>query len=424
MTTRLYNARILTMREGEAIFLGEVHTSGSRITYVGPATGTSAPFDEEIDCGGGLLMPGFKNAHTHSGMSLLRSLADDKPLQAWLEDDIFPVEARLTEDDIYWTTQLSALEYLTSGITACFDMYLTPQSVQRAMRDLGFRCCQVGGMNDFSQDITWLEQMYLTGNRPDDTQSYQFGFHAEYTTCERNMRAIAALAHKYEAPVWCHAAETVAEVQGCRERYGMTPLVLLEHMGLFDYGGGIYHGIHMTEADYDVCLRHGLTVVTCPGSNTKLASGICPVSEYRRQGIPLAIGTDGPASNNALDFFREMYLVAGLAKLHVGDAAVLDATEVLRMATVGGAQAMRLKDCETLAPGQQADIILIDLRQPNMQPVNNIEKNIVYSGTKQNVAMTMIAGRVLYRNQRFAPAIDVDTIYNKVEEIRELRIKN
>lgn len=417
MKLRLFNARILTMREGEDIFNGEIHIEDSRVTHIGrPAE--RGTFDMEKDCRGNLLMPGFKNAHTHSGMSVLRSLADDLPLNDWLTKAIFPVEARMTDEDIYYMSQLSALEYLTSGITACFDMYLTPESVAKAMNDMGFRCCQVGGMNDFSQDIEWLERMYLTGNEPDSLQSYIFGFHAEYTTCMENLKAIAALAHKYHAPVYTHACETAAEVEGCRQRYGMTPVQLLASVGLFDYGGGIYHGVHMSEEDYRIMKEKGLYVVTNPGSNTKLASGIAPITEYLRRGIPVAIGTDGPASNNCLDFFREMFLVAGLAKLHDNDAAALDARQVLRMATVNGAAAMGLKDCDVLAPGKKADIIMIDLHQPNMQPINNIEKNLVYSGSKLNVKMTMIDGRILYEDGRFCCGVEPEDVYAKVEAIR------
>lgn len=418
MKLRLFNARILTMKDGEDIFWGEIQITDSRITYIGKET-EGGSFDRETDCHGNLLMPGFKNAHTHSGMSVLRSLADDLPLNEWLTKAIFPVEAKMTSEDIYYMSQLSVLEYLTSGITACFDMYLTPESVAKAMDDMGFRCCQVGGMNDFSQDINWLERMYLTGNEPDSLQSYIFGFHAEYTTCMENMKAIAALAHKYHAPVYTHACETVAEVEGCKERYGMTPVQLLDSVGLFNYGGGIYHGVHMSEEDYQVMTEKGLYVVTNPGSNTKLASGIAPVTEYLRRGIPVAIGTDGPASNNCLDFFREMFLVAGLAKLHDNDAAALDARQVLTMATVNGANAMGLTDCDILAPNKKADIIMIDLNKPNMQPINNIEKNIVYSGSKQNVKMTMINGRILYQDGEFLCGIKPEEVYAKVNEIKE-----
>lgn len=434
MTIRFHNARILTMNAGEEIYLGELHVTDSRITYVGPSATPSpaAPLAAvefpatagadsviDIDCHGNLLMPGFKNAHAHSGMSMLRSLADDKPLHAWLNEDIFPVEARLTGEDIYWASQLSVLEYLTSGITACFDMYMEQEHVARAMDDMGFRCVQTGGVNDFSKDVRWIDYMYNKYNQPGSLQSYQLGFHAEYTTNMDNLKAIGSVVQKNHAPLYVHACETKEEVEGCVERYGKTPVAFLDSLGFFDYGGGIYHGVHMSEADYEVMQRRGLYVVTNPGSNTKLSSGIAPITEYLRRGIPVAIGTDGPASNNCLDFFREMFLVTGLAKLREHDASALDAREVLTMATVNGARAMHLSECETLSVGQKADIIMLDLWQPNMQPLNNIAKNIVYSGSKQNVCMTMIDGRILYQNGKFANGIDPATIYRKVEEIKQ-----
>lgn len=418
MKIRLYNARILTMVEGEKIFCGEIHVEDSRITYVG-AEKKDGCFDREIDCEGNLLMPGFKNAHAHSGMSVLRSLADDLPLDEWLHKDIFPVEAKMTADDVYYMSQLSALEYLTSGITACFDMYLDNIAMAKAMDAMGFRCVQVGGVNDFSDDITKIERMYNTLNEPGSLQSYMLGVHAEYTTSKANLAIISEIVQRLKAPLYIHACETKAEVEGCVERYGMTPVQFLDSMGLFNYGGGIYHGVHMSEEDFRVMKDKHLYVVTNPGSNTKLASGIAPVTEYVRRGIPVAIGTDGPASNNCLDFFREMFLVAGLAKLHDNDAAALDAREVLRMATVNGAKAMHLDDCDVLAVGKKADIIMIDLMQPNMQPINNIEKNLVYSGSKQNVKMTMINGKVLYEDGRFSCGVNPVDIYNKVAQIKE-----
>ncbi len=418
MKTRLYNARILTMNEGETIFTGEIHIEDSRITYVGSET-VQASWDKEIDCKGNLLMPGFKNAHAHSGMSVLRSLADDKPLQNWLTEDIFPVEGRMTADDIYHMSQLSALEYLTSGITACFDMYLDNPAMAKSMDDMGFRCVQVGGVNDFSDDITKIERMYLSLNEPGSLQSYQLGLHAEYTTGMDNLKRISEIANRLKAPIYTHACETEAEVEGCKERYGMTPVQLLDSVGMFNYGGGIFHGVHMSEEDFKVMKERGLYVVTNPGSNTKLASGIAPITEYVKRGIPVAIGTDGPASNNCLDFFREMFLVAGLAKLHDKDAAALDAREVLKMATVNGSRAMLLHDCETLSAGQKADIIMINLNMPNMQPINNIEKNLVYSGSKINVKMTMIDGKILYQDGVFFVGRSPEDIFNKVEEIKQ-----
>ena len=412
------------MQPEEDIFFGEIIVENDRILEVRrvlpgkemPGPSANGGFDEAIDCAGNLLMPGFKNAHTHSGMSVLRSLADDLPLQEWLNDSIFPREAKMTAEDIYYASQLSVLEYLTSGITACMDMYLQPEPIAKAMDDVGMRCCQVGAMNDFSQDIGLLERMLLNGNEADSLQSYMLGFHAQYTISEENLKSIAALAHKYHAPVYCHACETESEVRYSIDKYGVPPLVHLDSLGIFDYGGGIYHGVHVTEEEMQIIKKRGIYVITNPASNTKLASGIAPVTDYVRRDIPVAIGTDSPASNNCLDFFREMFLVTGLAKLREHDAAAMDARTVLRMATVNGARAMHLADCETLSPGQKADMIMLDLHQPNMQPLNNIQKNIVYSGSKQNVLLTMINGRILYQNGKFADGIDVERIYSHVSQ--------
>ena len=427
MNIRFFNARILTMEEGKDLFLGEIWIKNERIIYVGDGInadnvceepgGSNIVWDLEIDCNGNLLMPGFKNAHTHSGMTLLRSYADDLPLNEWLNHQIFPVEAKMTAEDIYHLSKLAVLEYLTSGITAVFDMYLTPLSIADAFDDLGMRCVQVGAVNNFSQSLELVEEMYEKLNQKSPLQSYILGFHAEYTCSKELLKGIAALAHKYKAPVFTHLAETEGEVAGCIERYGMTPMAFLDSLGIFDYGGGGYHCVHMTPEDIAIMKKHNLYAVTNPASNAKLASGIAPISDFLEAGVKVAIGTDGPASNNCLDMFREMFLVTGLAKLREKDAAAVDAMEVLKMATVNGAHAMGLKDADVLAPGKLADMIMIDLNQPNMQPVNNIPKNLVYSGSKQNVIMTMIHGKILYEKGNFFVADKPETIYQKAGEI-------
>ena len=429
MNYRFYHAKILTM-ETTAIMEGELWVQDDKILYVGEGGDAAAIcqslsiesilWDREIDCGGNLLMPGFKNAHTHSAMTFLRSYADALPLQDWLFKQVFPMEAKLDGEMIYHLTKLAVLEYLTSGITSIFDMYLTPETTARACVEMGMRCVQVSGISgqdNFEQSLRQMEERYHTLNELDPLHSYFIGFHAEYTCSKTLLEQVAAMAHKYKAPVFTHLSETKAEVDGCKERYGMSPVKLLDSLGMFDYGGGGYHCVWLDEGDMDIFAKRGLSVVTNPGSNTKLASGIAPISAYLKRGINVAIGTDGPASNNCLDMFREMFLVTGLAKLKEQDAAAVDALEVLKMATVNGAKAMSLLDTDVLAAGKQADVIMIDLHQPNMQPLNHIPKNIVYSGSKQNVKMTMIRGRILYENGQFANKIDEKEIYGKANEI-------
>ena len=427
MNIRLYNARILSMEENRDIFFGEVWVKNDRIVYAGDGADTDSIYqklqipcliwDREIDCEGNLLMPGFKDAHTHSGMTLLRSYADDLPLNDWLNQQVFPVEAKLTDEDIYELTKLAVLEYLTSGITAVFDMYLTPYSIYKAFDEMGMRGVQVGGVNNFSQSPELLEEYYLKLNGKSPLQSFMLGFHAEYTCSRELLLKISEIAHKYKAPVFTHLSETKAEVEGCRERYGMTPVAFLDSLGMFDYGGGGYHCVHVTEEDIAIMKKRGMYAVSNPGSNTKLASGIAPITQFLKAGVPVALGTDGPASNNCLDMFREMFLVTGLAKLKEEDAAAVDAMEVLKMATVNGAHAMGLGEADVIAEGKLADLIMIDLKTPNMQPLNNIAKNIVYSGSKINVKMTMIGGRILYENGSFLIDEKPEDIYEKANEI-------
>ena len=429
MRTRFFNARILTMEPGKDIFVGEVWVVEDRIKFVGTEEEALKYcdthkeeiliWDREIDCKGNLLMPGFKNAHTHSAMTLMRSSADDLPLSDWLNNAIFPIEAKMTGEDIYHLSKIAVLEYLTSGITSIFEMYLTPFTVADAMADTGMRCVQTSCVNNFSQSVELLEEYYNKINGRDPYNSFILGIHAEYTASKELLEKCVDLVRKYKAPFWAHIQETEDETKGCIERYGMTPIELFDSMGLFEYGGGGYHVVWTNEKDREIMKKRGLYAVTNPASNAKLASGIAPISEYLEAGIPVAIGTDGPASNNCLDMFREMFLVTALSKLRNMDASSIDAAEVLKMATVNGARAMGLNDADYLAEGKLADIIMLDMNQPNMQPINNIVKNIVYSGSKSNVVMTMIGGIIRYENGKFNIGVEPEELYKKAEEIKK-----
>lgn len=418
MNIRIYNARILTMEEGRDIFEGELHVEGNRITYVGQNLPvTDKAWDHEINANGNVIMPGFKNAHTHSAMTFLRSYADDLPLLDWLNEQVFPMEAKLTADDIYHLSKLAIMEYLTSGITANFDMYLTPDTIAKASEECGYRTVMTGGLNNFSQSFDDLERWLNEYNDPDDLVTFQLGFHAEYTNSKENLERLAALVQKYQVPITAHSSESKSEVEGCIERYGVTPTALFNKLGMFDYGGTFYHCIHMTDEDIAIMAEKGVYAVTNPGSNMKLASGIARIEDMLEAGVKIAIGTDGPASNNCLDMFREMFLVTALAKIKGNNAAALSADHVLKMATVNGAHCMGLKEADILAEGKFADLIMIDLHQPNMQPINNIEKNIVYSGSKQNVKMTMVNGKILYEDGQFFIGTPAEDIYKKANEI-------
>ncbi len=429
MNIRFYNGKILHTKENHSFEIseGELWVKGNKIVYLGDGKDLDGvyqrldePFiiwDREIDARGYVIMPGFKNAHTHSAMTFLRSFADDMPLKDWLYNQIFPREAKLMPGDIRHLCKLGIMEYLTSGITANFDMYLNPMEIAEASAECGFRTVQTSGLNDFTRSLSLLEEDYRIVNEMSELTTFLLGFHGEYTTRRALMEGVAKLAEKLKSPVWLHNSETEKEVKECRGRYGMTPTQITEALGMYAYGGGGYHCIYFEEKDFEIFRNRGLTAVTNPSSNLKLASGTAPTARFLEEGISMAIGTDGPASNNALDMFREMFLVTGLAKVRERDAAAVPAEEVLYMATAGGARAMELSDCDSLEEGKFADLILIDLNQPNMQPENDFVKNIVYSGSKSNVALTMVNGRILYEKGEFFIGIDPKEVYAKVNEI-------
>lgn len=393
----------------------DVYVDGNKIAAIGDF---DIKADTTYDLNGNLLMPSFKNAHTHSAMTFARSYADDLPLAPWLNEKIFPMEAKLSGRDIYYLSRLAFLEYLTSGITACFDMYYFPEDIARASVDAGFRTVMCGAVNNFKESVDLIEKYYNRYNNYDELISYKLGFHAEYTTSKDIMKGISDLSQKYQAPVFMHSSETKSEVESCIERYGKSPTRLFDELGLFNYGGGAYHSVWVTDEDLEIYKKHGIWAVINAGSNCKLASGIALVSKMLDMELNLAIGTDGPSSNNALDMFREMFLIAALQKINDKDAASTDANEILKMATIGSAHCMGLYDCDVIDKGKIADLIVIDLQRPNMQPINNITKNIVYSGSKENVKMTMINGKILYENGKFLNT-DIEKIYSETQAVIE-----
>ena len=397
---------------------GELWTENDRISYIGPAkTPSGEKFDREIDCKGNLLMPGLKNAHTHSAMTFSRSLADEYCLNDWLHKAIFPREAKLISEHVYWFSKLAYADYLAGGITACFDMYFHKEDNAKAAVETGFRHVFCGAANDYG-GFEDLERFYNELNSYDPLISFIYGFHAEYTTCEDNLKFMSELAHKYKAPVFAHISETAEEVAGCRERYGVTPAVLFEKLGIYDFGGGGFHCVWFTDEDREIFKKRGLWSVFNACSNLKLASGITPVHKFVKDGMNIAIGTDGAGSNNALSMFREMYLDCVLSNVETKNAAAVDPFTILKAGTSGGALCMGLTDCDVLDAGKKADIIMIDMNKPSMQPENNIVRNIVYSGDNSVVKMTMIDGKILYEDGKFN-TLDLDEVIRECNKFRK-----
>lgn len=414
------DARIMTVDPIVSISRGDLLVEGNRIKRIGKDLEADDHDHRIIDCHGNLLMPGFKNGHAHSAMPFARSCSDGYVLWDWLNKVIFPMENTLQPGDIKELSKLAFLEYLTTGITADFDMYLNPEESAQAAKEFGMRSVVLIQPAGYPERYAAYRDRYFNGHMKDGLVTYQLGFHAEYTTPAEDLKKTADLAHEYKLPVYTHCNETLRDVYSCIQRNrSMRPIEYLDGFGMFDYGGGIFHGVYLSESELTIMHDRNVGLVTNPGSNCKLASGIAHLLYYIDKGILIGLGTDGPGSNNGLSMFYEMRLATVLQKLQNGDPTALDALDVIRMATCNSARIMRLDESIDLKPGQLADIVMIDLERPSMRPFNDIARNLVFSGEKDCVKMTMIDGRILYMDGHFYINEDVDGIYEKCQKITD-----
>ena len=422
MQYRFYNARILTP---DGIIHGELRTEGDRITRVSPvSTLDYRDWDREIDLGGDLIVPSFKNAHTHSPMTFLRSRAEDMPLKDWLYKQVFPAEAKLTDEDCYYFTRLAVAEYYSGGTTYCCEMYGHTKAVAQAFADTGFGAYIGSGIFDFDggyDEITKHAEKLKKEIDALPRVRYALAMHAQYTCGDETLKAVADLSKAFGLSVMTHLSETEDEVASCKEKYGISPVRLLAEKGVFDLGGTGFHCVHVDDEDVRIMKSLNVGAVTCPCSNLKLASGIAPLKKLLDAGLKLGVGTDGAASNNALDMFRETYLVTVLQKYLLGDAAAASAKSVYAAATDGAA--FGLEGADGLYVGARADMAVIDLSAPNMQPLNDVANNLVYAGGRHNVKMTVSGGRIVYENGELLYGEDYGALLEKCNAAAE-RIKS
>ncbi len=417
---RFYNGPVLSLREGLELKNEEVWIKDGKICYTGEKPDILPEFEREVNLDGKLLMPGFKNCHTHSAMSAFRSYADGLELGEWLFGKIIPLEQKLTPQNIYTFTKLSILEYLSSGITSIFDMYFELDAFVAACTECGMRASICGAIGADAPDYSRVLREYEKYNNVSELITYNLGFHAEYTANRELMEYISELSKSLKAPVFTHMSETKSEVEGCIERHGLTPPALFESIGLFDNGGGVFHGVWLSDEDIDILKRRNVAVVSCAGSNLKLRSGVAPLTKLKDKGVRICVGTDGPASNNALDIFREMYLAALLPEITIKGTPILQAEDILLAATKNGAELL-FPDADCIKVGKCADLVVIDMKRPSMQPEHNIVRNLVYSGSKDCVYMTVIDGKILYENGEFFINESPEEIYKRAKkELKEI----
>jgi len=355
-----------------------------------------------------VLLPGLVNAHTHAAMNLFRGVADDVPLARWLEDHIWPREAKfVTPDFVYDGTLLAAAEMLRGGITCCNDMYFFPDAAARAFLEAGMRAMLGLVVLDFPTPYAADPDGYLQAGlavrdarKHERRLSFALAPHAPYTVGDAAFEKIVMYAHQLDLPIETHLQETADEVEQSRERHGATPLARLHRLGATGPDFIAIHGVHLTAEDIDLLATHGGHVVHCAASNMKLGSGIAPVAALIAKGVNIALGTDGAASNNRLDLFAEMRLAALLAKVATHDAATLPAQVALRAATLGGAQALGLdRTLGSLVAGKEADVVAVDLSEIDATPCYDPLSHLVHVLGRDAVTDVWVGGRRVVENR-------------------------
>ncbi len=361
-------------------------------------------FEMTLDGRDKLALPGFVNAHTHLAMVLLRGYSDDRNLQEWLEQDIWPAERKLTEEDVYWASLVGIAEMLRSGTTTFSDMYFFMDAVAQAVKESGMRALLSYGIiapqpGEKAQRELSITERFLRDwhTRAEGRIRVAVGPHAPYTCCNEVWRDATALAMQYNTLIHTHLQETRTEVSDSLKQYQKSPTERLESLGVFQAKTVVAHGVHLSDSDVRTLVERGVGLAHCPTSNLKLGSGIAPIKKYREMGLRVGIGTDGPASNNNLDMLEELRLAALLAKRE--NPTALPAAEVLRMATSEGAQALGLEGVGHLAEGFQADIILVDMQSAHWQPGHNPVSDLVYAAQASDVTTVIIAGRVVMKDR-------------------------
>ena len=392
-----------------------VGVKDGRIAHVGTAE-PKEDFGSVYRGQGKLLMPAFYNAHTHSAMTLLRGYAENMNLQDWLNTKIFPFEAKMVGSDIYTGVKLAMAESIRSGIVSSTDMYYWLDDAGRAVAEAGCKmnmsnavlCFDDSAFEDLPAYKIACDAYKNWHGAADGRILTDLALHGEYTSTEKVAKGLAALAKEQSVHLHIHAAETKSEAAECKvRRSGRTDIEYLADCGLLDVPATLAHCVWIEESDMDIIREKGATVATCPVSNMKLASGIADVPKMLEKGCRVAVGTDGVSSNNSLDLLADAKTMALAARVKAMDPAVLTPQQVLYAMTRAGALSQGRDDCGLVKEGFKADLVVMDIDTPNMQPVHDVLNNVVWSGSNANVVLTMCDGRVLYKDGEFM-TIDVE----------------
>lgn len=419
------NADIITMKDNHVEVLKNAYlgVNGSIIDYLS----TEEPkekYDVEKDMSGKLLSPGLINCHTHASMTLLRGRGSDLPLHEWLFNYMFPVEAKMTAEDIKAGTELAVLEMIRTGTTSFSDMYIFPETTIKVVGEAGLKCSVDRYMQSFSLEETYEEngrgresiELYQKYHNSYDGRIHvDFSIHAEYTCNEMMVRKYSEDCKKLGARMHIHLSETKSEHDACKEKYGKTPAQWFNDLGTFENPTFAAHCVWVEEEDIDIFKEKNVSVVHNPSSNMKLGSGFAPIPKMIEKGINVTLGTDGAASNNNLDMFEEMHLASIIHNGYHLDPTLMKAETVFLMATKNGALLQGREDTGVLEVGKKADIIALDLIRPHLTPNFDTIALMTYAVQGSDVVMTMVDGKILYENGIYY-TIDPDRVYEDVRE--------
>lgn len=398
---------ILTWDEELKLFSqGEIVIENSWITYLGPRRERPAEnFGRVIAARDSLVIPGFINTHTHAAMTLFRGYADDLSLQEWLQNKIWPAEAKLKREDIYWGTLLAIAEMLKGGTTCFADMYFHMEEVARACMESGIRASlaqgligldKIKGALGLKQSRSLVQNWH---NKGEGRITIMLGPHAPYTCPPAYLHKVGELAGELQVPIHIHLAETRGEVEESRQNYGKTPVELVNEIGLLEHNLLAAHCVHLSAEEIELLAAKNVAVAHNPGSNLKLGSGVAPVAELLQKRALVSLGTDGAASNNNLDLLEEMRLAALLQKGLREDPTVIPAETAFKMATLNGARALFLPaEVGQLKAGAKADLAVLKLNKPHLSPPHSLLAHLVYSAAAADVNLVMVDGRVLMEN--------------------------
>lgn len=421
------NALILTMEDGFIPFIGSLVIENGLIEELVEGESPIA-VDQVIDMHGKALIPGFINTHGHAAMSLLRGYADDLPLQEWLEDKIWPLEAKYHREQVIAGTSLAITEMIRSGTTCFLDMYDHMDAVAELVAETGIRASLCRGCIGFGDDvlrasklkeaIVFAENWHKSAGGRITTMMSP---HSPYTCSPAFISQFIEAAHKLNIPIHTHMSETAREVAQNVSEYGVRPVEHLDKLGFFDLPSLLAHAVHLTDEEIDTLAAKHVKVSHNPGSNLKLGSGIAPIPKMLARGIRPSLGTDSAASNNNLDLLEEIQLAALIHKGVNEDPLAIPARTALAMGTIYGAEALFLdKEIGTLTVGKKADFISLDLTGVHMQPLHDVVSHLVYSASRHDIVDVYVEGKALMKNRELTTIDEEKVIYETEKSFQEL----